>query len=172
MDVIGLGFGDRRFAEQIHRKGEVLRAQVLHGGDGLFDIRPRDELAGHRLGVPLRQPSEHPPGETAFGDPADAGAYPARELGSGLVQVFAQVPADFFRIGEVGQSIDKAEELNLQRLVAHGEAHELIVPPRAGKEHGPAAVEAAEDFLPERLSAGFEVIRHRWAALVFGTGGS
>src|SRR5262249_35902047 len=48
------------------------------------------------------------------------------------------------------QRVDEAEELQLDRLVAHGPFHEAVVPPGRAEQDRPAAVEPGEDLLPVR----------------------
>ena len=63
------------------------------------------------------------------------------------------------------QHVDEAEELDLDRLVAHGPFHEPFVPPGRAERHGPAAVQPGEDFPAVGVRQGFQVGR-RWSSSV------
>ena len=58
---------------------------------------------------------------------------PAREFIARLAEVFAQVPADFVRLLQIGQRIDETEELHLEGRVVHPQAHQLVFKPRPGE---------------------------------------
>src|SRR5262249_23422355 len=105
-----------------------------------------------------RRPRQEPAAETLLRNQPHPGPYPPRQLVPRLAEVLAQVAADLLRVlDQVGQRIDEAEELNLQRLVVHRQAREPAVQPRPGAHQRPGTVEPGEDLLPVSLDARFKV---------------
>jgi hypothetical protein len=49
--LLGFGFGDDGFAEEIEREGEAAGTETGDGGDGGFDVAGGDEAAGHSAGA-------------------------------------------------------------------------------------------------------------------------
>src|SRR5207302_1034995 len=71
-------------------------------------------------------------------------AQPGRQGVAGLGEILLEVPADVVGRVQVGQGVDEAEELDLDRLVTHGPLHELVVEPGGAEDNRAAAVEAGE----------------------------
>ena len=95
--------------------------------------------------------SSRPP-RPCGGQHPDAVAHPPRDRVAGLAEVLAQVAGDGRRVVQPGQGVDEAEELDLERLGAHGPVHEQLVDPGRGEGRRALPLDPGEDLLAVRPS--------------------
>ena len=135
----GLFFTDRGLAQNVNGACEPVPSDLFNGLQRFFYGLTDDELSGHGLQVGPDSPLHD-----SAGDPADdpglacTPSHGLRDIRIAGGEIFFNVAGQGFPGAQVGEHIDKAEELGLETFVFHGPGHD---PP-----HPPALVEEGRGF--------------------------
>ena len=157
--AVGLGGGDGRLAEQVHRGGRAVLPQALEGGDGVGRVGADDEPRRHPV---HREPGDRPDGRAAWRGAsrrASCGTRPARAGPLHLAEERSEVGGQVAPVGARGSDVHEAEERGPQRGIAREQLHAPVLErPRAA----PAGLRlAGRDLTPQRTDPRLDVRSRR-----------
>ena len=163
--MLGLALGDGRLAEQIDGEGQRPPPQSSDGAECFVEVGAGDEAsrqcARRTSGPSSASSAPSRPCSAASASPCESSA---GSVFAGLAEVLAQVAGDVGRRTQQRQDIDEAEQLHLDRLVAHRPFHEAFVPPGGRERKRPVAVQPGEDFAAVIVRQRFHIHRDRHEA--------
>src|SRR5256714_2622887 len=121
---IGLFFTEDSLAQKIDSEPNLLRLPLAQRFHYILTIFSGDKLARHSGNIPSQDKRTDP---WDYARHAHPGPNHWREAISHPGKVFFKVLDDFVGVAERWQHIDKAEHLDLETLIAHGERHHVLI---------------------------------------------
>jgi hypothetical protein len=127
----------------------------LQGGARVTGVPADDEHFRHAADVALDDESGDGCGDAVLSR-AQCEAHSHRQRALVGEEVLARVTGDFLAGGERGQGVDEAEEVGLERRVAHGAVHEQALPVAGLEDARRLALDTAVQLAAEALDVVLE----------------